>query len=363
MNKISIVLLLAFATGCQVQTSAQETGVVEVSPDNSAIRIVGRVKHNGDSVVIYWPATAIEIKFRGTNLSAELTDEHGENYYNVEVNNDSTFYIRLKKGKHTYSILQDLPDTVHSVRLIKRTEWDKGTSAFHGFKMAGGKLLPVEKPSGRVIEFFGNSITAGYAIEDNTGGDSPDSIYTNNYLTYAAITARHFNADLYCTVKSGIGVMISWFPLIMPEMYNRLDPNDSTSRWDFQKVQPDIVVINLLQNDSWLVEKPEHPSFKARFGKTKPTPNQIVDAYARFLSDIRYVYPNAEIVCLLGSMDIVKEGSPWPGYVQAAVSKVDDKKVYIHHFPFLAKNGHPRVSDNKIMAESLIHFIDKNLSW
>jgi hypothetical protein len=39
------------------------------------------------------------------------------------------------------------------------------------------------------MEFYGNSITAGYAIEDFSGNDQPDSTYTNNYLSYAAITA------------------------------------------------------------------------------------------------------------------------------------------------------------------------------
>ena len=65
--------------------------------------------------------------------------------------------------------------------------------------------------------------------------DSPNGYYENNYDAYAAITARHFNAQYHCTSKSGIGIMVSWFPLIMPEMYNRLDPTDSTSKWDFSK--------------------------------------------------------------------------------------------------------------------------------
>jgi hypothetical protein len=32
-----------------------------------------------------------------------------------------------------------------------------------------------------------------------------------------------------------------------------LDPVDSTSKWDFSGYTPDVVVINLFQNDSWLV--------------------------------------------------------------------------------------------------------------
>ena len=87
----------------------------------------------------------------------------------------------------------------------------------------------------RKIEFYGDSITAGYAVEDTTGKDSPDSTYTNNYLSYASITARHFDAEYSFIIKSGIGVTISWFPIIMPEIYDLTDPQDPQSKWDFSK--------------------------------------------------------------------------------------------------------------------------------
>ena len=46
---------------------------------------------------------------------------------------------------------------------------------------------------------------------------------------------------------------VSWDSLIMPEIYDRLVPTDSKSKWDFSLYRPDIVVVNLFQNDSWLV--------------------------------------------------------------------------------------------------------------
>ncbi len=61
--------------------------------------------------------------------------------------------------------------------------------------------------------------------------------------------------------------MLSWFPEIMPEIYDRLNPGDPDSKWDFTLFTPDVVVINLFQNDSWLVNNPEHEQFKARLGQ------------------------------------------------------------------------------------------------
>ena len=330
---------------------------------DSSIRYTGRVKLENDSVTIYWSGTKILIRFQGTGLSAILRDERGQNYFNIILDNDSLRYIRTDTVRHSYVLAEHLADTVHTIELIKRTEWDRGRSWFYGFELHDGKVFPLPPANQRVMEFFGNSITAGYAIEDDTGGDSPDSIFTNNYFTYGAITARHFHADYYATVKSGIGITVSWFPIIMPEMYDRLDPSDSTSHWDFTRVTPDVVVINLFQNDSWLVQKPDHPSFKERFGTKPPGEKELVEAYRSFVSSIREKYPDAWIICALGNMDATKAGSPWPGYVARAVKTLDDKKILTHFFPYMNKPGHPRVDDNAVMARSLIDFIERNIQW
>ena len=341
-------VLILLATGCVTQESGSYS-VKHFGPRDEHIRITGRVEE-GDSVVIYWPGTSVKVRFRGTALKAHLRDERGTNFFNVVIDNDSLHLLEVDTVKRFYTLAEGLPEGEHTVELIKRTEWDKGKTWFYGMQVTRGGLVDLPAPSKRVIEFFGNSITAGYAIDDTTGGDSPDGTFTNNYHTYAAITARHFNADLYCTVKSGIGITVSWFPLTMPQLYNRLDPTDSLSKWDFKKVTPDIVVINLLQNDSWLVNQPEHESFRRVFGKVPPSGTRITTAYRDFVAGIRKVYPDAHIICALGSMDATRKGSPWPSYVSAAVTQLNDPKMHTLFFPFMEKQGHPRREDNRLMA-------------
>lgn len=99
-----------------------------------------------------------------------------------------------------------------------------------------------------------------------------------------------------CTAKSGIGIMISWFDMVMDDYYYRLNPDDVNSNWDFNEFIPDVVVINLFQNDSWLV------------GGINPVPDssQRVAAYIAFVREIRSRHPEAFIVCALGSMDATK---------------------------------------------------------
>ena len=154
--------------------------------------------------------------------------------------------------------------------------------------------------------------------------------------------------------------MVSWFPLIMPEMYNRLIPDDPESSWDFSKFTPDIVVVNLFQNDSWIVNMTDHSEFKHRFGATAPDEEFIIKSYRDFISTLRAQYPKARIICMLGNMDITSEKSLWPGYVKQAVEQLNDKNIQTLFVPYKGTPGHPRIEEQQIMADKLIEFIKKN---
>ena len=304
------------------------------------------------------------MNFEGESIQALLEDETGDNYYNIIIDNDSISILRPDTTKRYYQLASKLSKGKHSIEIFKRTEWNRGKTNFYGFKINNEvKLLPKSVPKKRKIEFYGNSITAGYAVEDISGKDSPESTYTNNYLSYAAITARHYQAKYQCICKSGIGITISWGPLIMPEMYDRLVPTDDTSKWNFNLYSPDIVVVNLFQNDSWLVELPEHVEFKKRFGNKTPDDEFLINAYQQFVADLRKKYPNASIICSLGSMDAVKEGSKWIGYIEKALANLNDKMIYTHFMPYIEASAHPSIKDQEKMANGLIQFIDKNIDW
>ena len=224
-------------------------------------------------------------------------------------------------------------------------------------------MLPPPPPKKRKMEFFGNSITCGYADEDTTGKDRGTAPYENGYISYAAITARHFDAEFHSTSRSGIGITVSWDPLIMPEMYDRIDATDAETKWDFSKYVPDVVVINLFQNDSWIVKLPDNQQFKTRFGMKPPTDDQIIRAYKDFVKNIRNKYPKAQIICALGSMEAVKDGTPWRGYIEKAVAQIGDKKIFTHFFPYKNTPGHPSAKEQQAIADDLIAFIDGHIKW
>lgn len=332
--------------------------------DNQNLYFEGRILEKQNAAELSWPATSVTIEFEGESVSAIMQDLDTANYYNVIVDGIVTKKFHTDTTEKKYLLASGLDNGKHRVQLFKRTEWDKGKTLFYGFEIPkSAKLKSAKALSERKIEFFGNSITCGYAIEDTSSNDSWFGYFQNAYRSYASITARHFNAQMHSTSKSGIGIMVSWFPLIMPEMYNRLDPLDSSSKWDFKKFTPDIVVINLFQNDSWLVKNHNHEQFIYRFGSKEPGETKIIDAYRNFVSTIRSQYPKAHIICALGNMDATRLGSAWPDYIVKAVKQLNDPKIYTCFFPFKNTAGHPRVSEQQVMADTLINFIEKNIQW
>jgi len=352
------ILLIAVAIGFQC---CAQTVIKAIDPN---IRYSGRIAMTDSTAELSWTASTVSINFSGTSIRAVLKDQRSDNNYNVIVDGKVIKVIHPELYKKTYELADGLTQGKHTLELYKRTEWAMGKTWFYQFEIYGDSKVLLPPPhKQRKIEFFGNSISCGYADEDTTGKDRGTSPYENGYLSYAAITARHFNAEMHNTSKSGIGITISWFPLVMSEMYDRLDAADPGSKWDFSKYTPQVVVINLFQNDSWLINMPDNEQFKAKFGAKPPASEFIINSYQSFVKSVRAQYPDAKIICILGSMDATRAGSPWPGYIDKAVAGLNDKNIYTHFIPYKNTPGHPNVKEQQAMADDLIGFMEKNIVW
>ncbi len=180
-------------------------------------------------------------------------------------------------------------------------------------------------------------------------------------MAYGKLTANELSADYRCICKGGIGLMISWFPDTMPHIYNRLNPLNQDSIWEFSDYTPDIVVVNLMQNDAWLINNPKSKEFKQVFADTPPTKESIIRAYKNFILLLRNHYPETTIICALGNMDITKKGSPWPTYVEEAKNQLNDPKIHTLIFPYKETTGHPTKTEQEDMAHVLVNYIKENL--
>jgi lysophospholipase L1-like esterase len=332
-----------------------------ISPAHPGFQYTGRIDFSDpEEPVLFWPGSTIRARFEGTSLQIVLDDSTGDNYYNVMVDGhlDDPVILDCVKGVYCYSVADHLEDTVHDLWIFRRTEGFSGPTRFLGLILDEGSTLsePPARPE-RKIEFYGNSITCGMGNEVPDDEEDEQNDKRNNFLAYGAITARNLNADYTCIAKSGIGILISWFDMVMPQYYDRLNPWDPESRWDFAQWTPDVVVINLFQNDSWLIERLN----------PVPGPEAIIKAYQDFIRTLRSVYPDALFICALGSMDATKEGSPWPGYVQKAVDRwknqTGDQKIDTCFFEFDGTYKHPRVRHHRMMADQLTRLIRSKMGW
>jgi hypothetical protein len=359
LNSIAFLFLLLL----NLSAFAQLT----VKPSDKNIQYQGRILMSTDSASMFWPGSSATLHFKGTGVAVSMKSLLDVGHFYVIVDNDASKELRIASNfdKQTITLAQNLADGEHTLQIFKLSNCTS-ENRIYSFQILGNAqlLTPASALPARKIEFYGNSITCGHGVDRPAGMiDSGSSEHFNNYYSYAAVTARHFNAQYSCIARSGIGIMLSWFPEIMPEVYNRTNPADPASRWDFSAYTPDIVVINLFQNDSWLVNRPEHEQFKARFGTIKPSDDFIIKSYRDFVSSIRSKYPKAHIICALGNMDATREGSQWPGYIQKAVTSLKDKKMYTVFFPYKNTGGHPTRAEEQMMADDLIGFIEKNIKW
>ena len=355
MKKGMCILLLALIAG-NVQAR------VTIDADDPNIQYTGRTNYDDPKApIMRWPGNYIIANFEGTSINVKFTDYNGNgiitkngysynNYFYVIIDDGAPSLISLTAGSATYTVASGLSDTVHKIQLFRRTEGNTGLVAFEGFELENGKSLvaPPARPSRR-IEYFGDSITAGHSVQFLSGdvGESGDTPFQDNYYTYAAVTARNLDAEYHCIAVSGIGLYVDkWWP--GGNMSNYYDRELNTTTWDFSRWTPQIVVINLGQNDSW----------------GSYTQAGAEQAYVDLTLTLRGEYPDAYFILALGSMDATAPGSQWPTYLQNAVGELNstygDPKVYSLIFPY-SGGAHPTVARHADMADQLTAFIETSI--
>lgn len=327
------------------------TGSRAVAANNPDYVYAGRVDFSDPAAPrFYWAGNAATIGFTGRKLAVVLATTSADIYMDVIVDGDGThrYVVHCRKGRHVYPIRAALAAGRHTVQVFRRVDPTWPAVRFEGIRIAAGaRVFRPSVPHALRIVFYGDSITSGYGVLSPDRKDEGNPAYMDNYVAYDAVAARALHAAYRSISLSGIGILKSWFPLTMPQMYGRLAPRDPQSRWNFASWTPDVVVVNLLQNDAWLLPREKHP----------PSRQRIVAAYAGFVRALRDHYPHAAIICMLGNMDVTAKGSVWPGYVRAAVHKLraaGDARVYTLIVPYKQTPGHPDVTEQRTLAAALV---------
>lgn len=319
---------------------------VTILPTDANIQYIGRFdKTNPLMPVMSWTGSEIRINFQGTSLGIQLSS-WGTTYDNVTIDGVSTVLQLDNTGKCiTYILCSGLTDGEHSATIFKRdSPWTPQN--FYGFILDDGKTLlaPPERKI-RKIEFYGDSQTQGAQVDvPGLGADLNQTIYDNNYYSYAAITARALNAEYTCVARNGATLTPYVDKKNIPDIYNRIGAVATTPLWDFNTWIGDVICINLGVNDS-------------------PLPVDFTSRYVSFVEKLRSNHPDAYIFLLAGPLrtsDLLKN------VIKAAVdslnSKGDSKVCFMTFTNTIKHTGHPRLAENVDCAKELVAKI-KSIIW
>ena len=337
---------------------------VKIEADQQNFNYSGRVNWEDSQAPIFsYPGIAVKFKFTGTSLKLELSEGGwgSENYIDVYIdNNPQPITIQLEKdwGKPViYDIAAGLENKVHEATIVKRNDYLTGEFKFHSI-IIDGELLAANPKSTKQIEVYGDSISAGALVEyESSGSQDPDGdnydLY-NAYHSYGSILARKYDAEISLIAQSGAS-LIDGFGFWnggtgMEVFYDKVAPLKDAPLWNFQNYNPDLVIIALGQNDSATIEI--HQDMTAQTWK---------DHYKQFIAKLRSQYPKAYFIGMFPNMYHDRQ---WDLFLTEAIAEYrqehNDNRVFslIHE---QVTPGHPRISEQQQMADTLKEFIDHTL--
>ena len=336
--------------GPPIHQNVKEGLVRQIPASDPRFRYEGRFDFSDtNSPVVIWQASRISLDFDGNTLGLDFNNAKGQCFFNATVDGSNTV-VEIREGKPAQpATLAGFGPGRHHLVLFKRSEADAGTVHFRGVELAAGeKALAPPAPVYRLrMEFFGDSITVGACNEDGSA-DQWDNRRTHNAaLSFAALTAAAFPADYRNTAVSGMGIITGWVDRTAGQVWDKTYPNPASPHANLTNWVPQVVFVNFGENDD---------SYPRAHGQ--PFPAAYTDGYIALIRAIRTAYPIAHIVILRGGMFGGAQSEPLRQAWESAVRQLEAADPAISHFVFKHWTpNHPRVADDRAMADELIAWL------
>nr|AQQ75129.1 hypothetical protein [uncultured bacterium] len=319
LSLVALILSLVSLVSLTAPVNAARLAATgDGSPSDANIKYVGRWDtSDSTNVKSYWSGAYFSVNFTGTTLSIKL----GAAVNMFAIIDGVTKYYPSANGTVNLTSTP-LASGTHTLRIVARSEYD--TIQFKGLVLSSGASTQPPAAKSKLIEFIGDSITAGCCTLTN---------YVLN--DYAWLTGEALNADhtqiaysgiclqdaFSCYSENRIGMSVQFFKLQTVRYLN-------SPAWDFNRYQPNQVVINLGTNDSTA-------------GVSDST---FQNTYTTFLQNVRAKYPNAEIYVLrtFGGYKV----APTQAAVNARISAGDTKIRYVDTTGWVSTGSGDFDSDN-----------------
>jgi lysophospholipase L1-like esterase len=321
-----------------------------ISAADPRFRYEGRFDFsNSNAPVVIWQASRISLDFAGDTLTLIFADAKGQCFFNARLDGSNTI-VEVREGMAAQpKTFSGLGSGRHHFALFKRSEAIAGTVRFRGIEIAPtAKAWAPPYTAYKVrMEFIGDSITAGACNEDGATDQWDNRRTHNSALSYAALTAAAFSADHRNIAASGMGIATGWVDPKAGEVWDRLYPNPASPRADLSKWTPQIVCLNFGENDV---------SFPLAHKLDFPT--NYTAGYVSMVQAIRKSYPAARIILLRGGMQNGEQNEPLRLAWESVVTQLEATDKSVSHFVFKHWTAnHPRVADDRVMADELIAWL------
>lgn len=291
------------------------------------IRYFGRWDFSNTSQYMnYWGGGYLRVKFTGTTVKIKVGN--ATNYF---AKIDSGPWVSYLNASGTINLTPTpLPAGTHTVSVAQGKDYNYLFS-FQGFVLDPGATTSTPAVANNLIEWIGDSITAGYT-------DAQANVSGYPWVCAELLGTEHTQiAYPGITLVSGFATQGS-----MEVQYFKLQNSSyaNSPDWDFTRYTPKIIAINLGTNDN-----------------NKQVPDaQFQTAYISFLANVRNKFPDAEIFVLRTFIGV--KTAPTVAAVNARIAAGDNKLHYVDTNGWLTTADytdglHPSVSGN-IKAANLI---------
>ena len=321
--------------------------------DRTKFKTVGRVQYTDTGILFDHCANVLEFQGYMTGELKLNANSSGDN------KNDYTYLTVYIDGKRvderfviegndkTITLAKFTGNYFHTVRIVKQTELSNSDSRLKKIIMKG---YLTDAPDNRkhYIEFYGDSLTAGYsniATKDYPTSEEGDAIYQDATKTYGFLASEALNADCSILAMSGVGIDKGWTSNNFMYYFGKYSYRRGSEAYNFKGARvPDLVVIHLGANDV------TRGSSRSKFVENGTNLiNFIHDGYGKNIPIIWAYDPGEQVP------------DSWREEVLNKFS--GDTKVYSLKLEWRSKgkiNGHPNVAGHEKNAQELVDLIKKN---
>lgn len=368
------------ANGSQGSTEQTDNtlSVKTYMPDEEYVKVLGRADFTENTLWMVHSGSGAEFTFTGTEATVTMQCDSTimgsrDNQVRIAifVNDECVVDEMIDKMDETFTVFESETPQECTIRIVKLSEAAMSTVGIKTLEVeCMGDIQPTPGKE-HLIEFIGDSITCGYGVEDEDKNHHFSTKTENVMKTYAYKTAEALDADYSMVSFSGYGIVSGSSgdgqkhpEQVLSLYYEKLGFSygayvgkyAADVAWDFNKRQPDLIVINLGTNDE-------------TYTKTDAAKrDKYVAGYVEFLKMVRKNNPDATILCTLGIM-----GDGLYPSLEKAVEQYSTESgdTNVHTMKFdvqspadgLAADWHPTEATHTKAADKLAAEIKEVMGW